>query len=182
MTYKFLGTMVDKQDILELYRKCAAELPPDIISALKKSLKNEKSPAAKDNLKIILENTFMAKKESKPICQDTGTPFFYVELPTEYSMGNIRQIIEAATIEATEQIPLRPNALEAISGKPLGNKPMIHFEQADKLKIELLMKGGGSENVSVIYSLPNQALKANRNIDGIRKSVLDAVFKALGVD
>ncbi|UCC91255.1 MAG: fumarate hydratase, partial [Candidatus Aenigmatarchaeota archaeon] len=60
------------------------------------------------------------------------------------------------------------------------NKPVIHFEESDKFGVELLMKGGGSENVSGIYSLPDPELKADRDIEGVRKCVLDAVMKAQG--
>ncbi len=43
-----------------------------------------------------------------------------------------------------------------------------------------MLKGGGSENVSAIYQLPNQEINADRNLDGVRKCTLDAVFKAQG--
>ena len=172
--------MINKEKAVELYRRCATLLPPDIVDGLKKALEIEDSESAKEVLKTILENIEIAKKESKPICQDTGTPFFYVSYTKDQPESEIKRIIEEATIEATEHIPLRPNAVEPVTGKNIGNKPVFHFEESDEFKIELLMKGGGSENVSFVYSLPNNKLNANRDLDGIRRCVLDAVYKAQG--
>jgi len=172
--------MINKEKAVELYRRCATLLPSDIADGLKKALELEDSRSAKEVLKTILENIEIAKKESKPICQDTGTPFFYVSYTKDQSESEIKRIIEEATIEATEQIPLRPNAVDSVIGKNIGNKPVFHFEERDEFKIKLLMKGGGSENVSFVYSLPNNELNANRDLDGVRRCVLDAVYKAQG--
>jgi len=166
-------------DLVELYRKTASELPEDVLSELKKAESDEEG-IAKDNVKVIIKDVELAKKSKKPICQDTGTPFFYIKKPKDMSEKEIKEAIEKATVIATEQIPLRPNAVDPISGKNIGNKPILYFEEAEKLEINLLMKGGGSENISAIYKLPNLELKANRDIDGIKKCVLDAVFKAQG--
>lgn len=114
------------------------------------------------------------------MCQDTGSPFFYIKKPKDMAEKEIKDAIEKATIIAAEKIPLRPNAVDIISGKNIGNKPIFHFEEAEKLEIGLLMKGGGSENVSAVYKLPNTELKANRDIEGIKKCVLGAVWKAQG--
>jgi len=172
--------MINKEKIVELYRRCATVLPSDIVDGLKKALENEDSESSKEVLKTILENIEIAKQESKPICQDTGTPFFYVFYNKDQSESEIKKIIEEGTIEATENIPLRPNTVDSVSGKNIGNKPVFHFEEGEKFGISLLMKGGGSENVSLVYSLPNNKLKANRDLDGVKKCVLDAVFKAQG--
>lgn len=172
--------MLTKDIIHDLYRTCATNLPDDVRRMLTEALYREKNDNAKDILKTIIENIELAKDERKPICQDTGTPFFYIIHPCGMSEENMRGVIEKATKEATEKIPLRPNAVDPISGENIGNKAVINFEEGGKLKIDLLMKGGGSENVSAIYSLPNDELKANRDIDGVRKCVIDAVFRAQG--
>lgn len=172
--------MLTKEIILDLYKTCATDLPDDVRKKLTEALHNEKNENAKDMLKTIIENIEFAKSETKPLCQDTGTPFFYIRHPCRMSEKDMISVIEEATKEATEKIPLRPNAVDPITGKNIGNKPVIYFEEGEKLKIDLLMKGGGSENVSSIYSLPNNELKANRDIDGIRMCVIDAVFRAQG--
>jgi len=165
-----------KQDIVGLYRKTSTEIPDDIARALRKAEKNE-NKAAKDILKFILKNIELAKKYRKPLCQDTGMPIFYVKGKNHDEIE--KTIIESTKI-ATEKIPLRHNAVHPLTGKNLGNKPVIHFKESDKLGITLMLKGGGSKNISQIYKLPNSRLKAHRNPDGVKKCVLDAVIKAQG--
>ncbi len=173
-------TNLTTEAIVRLYTRCAEELPKDICEKLKDSLKKEESDTAKYILKTILENIEIAKKESKPICQDTGTPIFYISHNNTQTLKNIKKHIEAATKQATEKIPLRPNAVDPITGANTGNKPIIHTEHSDHFKIDLLMKGGGSENISAIYTLPDTKLNADRDMEGIKRCVLDAVFKAQG--
>ena len=167
-----------KKDIIELYKKTATELPEDVIKALEKARDNEDNKG-KEILSKILENINIAKK-GIPICQDTGIPLFYVKYPKEYTQDQLKKIINEATKEATEQIPLRPNAVDSLTDKNIGNKAIIHFTESKKLKISLMLKGGGCENVSTICSLPNKDLDAKRDLDGVRKCVLDAIVKAQG--
>jgi fumarate hydratase class I len=90
--------------------------------------------------------------------------------------------------EATRRAYLRPNAVDALSGVNSGDNlgddhfPTIHFEEieGDSLQIDLMLKGGGCENVGAQYSLPNSALGAGRDLAGVRKVALDAVHKAQG--
>ena len=169
-----------KNQIITLYKKTATQLPKDITLALKTAKQTEELPLATDTLQNILTNINLAKENSKPICQDTGTPFFYITHPTTNTQQELKKIILEATTEATEQIPLRPNAVNTLTDKNIGNTPIIHFEEGEELKIDLMLKGGGSENVSAIYQLPNQKLNAHRNLNGIRKCAIDAIFNAQG--
>lgn len=167
-------------ELVELLRRAATCLPEDVISALRAAQQRETSSLGKEILGRIIENTNLAITESKPICQDTGTPIFYVSIPGNYSRTELKDAIWEAILAATKDIPLRPNAVDVVAEKNIGNKPSIHFEESDKMEIALMLKGGGSENVSAIYQLPNAELNAHRNLDGVRKCVLDAVFKAQG--
>ncbi len=96
--------------------------------------------------------------------------------------------IEEAVVQATKKSYLRPNSVDSLSGKNSGNNlggayfPSVHFEEVegDTLTIELMLKGGGCENVGAQYSLPNSALGAGRDLAGVRKVVLDAAFQAQG--
>ena len=175
--------------ILELVRLTATNLPPDVENRLRESLEGEEpGSAARGALETILKNVDLARENSTPICQDTGTPIFYVYHPEGWSTRKLRKQIEDAVAEATARSYLRPNAVNAISGKNSGNNlggehfPSIHFEEVDgdTLTIELMLKGGGCENVGAQYSLPNSALGAGRDMAGVRKVVLDAVYKAQG--
>ena len=115
-------------NLIELYRKAATELPDDILTALNNAYSNEEG-LAKETLKTIIDNINLAKNDSKPICQDTGTPFFYIKRPKDISEKEIKEQIENTTIKATNDIPLRPNAVDPISGKNIGNKPIFYFER-----------------------------------------------------
>ncbi len=170
--------------IVELLRKTATQLPEDIVKTLKEAYQEETNPIGKEILHNILANLEKAKSESKPICQDTGIPIFYVKKSTSITEQELtKQIIQATNI-ATEQVPLRPNAVDCITGKSQGNVPIIHFKESiqepNRLSIKVLLKGGGSENISQIYKLPCQKLDAHRNLDGVRKCIIDSIFQAQG--
>lgn len=175
--------------ILELVRLAATDLPPDVETALQKAYQQEQpGSAAHGALKTILENVKLARQKQTPICQDTGTPIFYVYHPEGWSTRQLRQQIEAAVVEATRLTYLRPNSVNSLSGKNSGNNlgghyfPTVHFieVEGEALTIDLMLKGGGCENVGAQYSLPNTALNAGRDLEGVRKVVLDAVHKAQG--
>jgi fumarate hydratase class I len=176
-------------EILELIRLASTDLPPDVESALKQAVEQEQpGSAARGALDTIMKNIELSRRNSTPICQDTGTPIFYVTNPAGWSTRQLRTQIEAAVVEATRRSFLRPNSVDSISGKNSGNNlggsyfPTVHFEEVDDqcLTIDLMLKGGGCENVGAQYSLPNTALGAGRDLGGVRKVVLDAVHKAQG--
>lgn len=175
--------------ILELIRLASTDLPPDVENSLRKAVEQEEpGSAAKGALETILKNVELSRKNSTPICQDTGTPIFYVRYPEGWSTRKLRQQIEEAVATATQRSYLRPNAVEALSGKNSGDNlgdqhfPTIHFEEVDgdTLTIDVILKGGGCENVGAQYSLPDTSLGAGRDLAGVRKVVLDAVQKAQG--
>ncbi len=177
------------EKILELIRLTSTDLPPDIEAALRRAAgQEEPGSAARGALETILQNVEISRRNSTPICQDTGTPIFYVRYPESWSTRQLRQQIENAVAEATRHSYLRPNSVNALTEKNTGNNlgdgyfPTIHFEEveADALTIELMLKGGGCENVGAQYSLPDSRLGAGRDLAGVRKTVLDAVHRAQG--
>jgi fumarate hydratase class I len=174
---------------LELVRLTSTDLPPDVERSIRKAVgQEEPGSAARGALETILKNVEISRQNSTPICQDTGTPIFYVYYPAGWSTRALRHQIEAAVVQATKKSYLRPNSVDSITGKNSGNNlggshfPSIHFEEVegDTLTIELMLKGGGCENVGAQYSLPNDALNAGRDLAGVRKAVLDAVYQAQG--
>jgi fumarate hydratase class I len=177
-------------EILELVRFTSTNLPPDVEKKLRAAVKDEEAgSAAEGALKTIVTNVEMARQNSTPICQDTGTPIFYVHYPQGWSTRKLKTQIQQAVITATEKSYLRPNSVDAISGKNTGDNtgddhyPTIHFEEVDEdqpLVIKLILKGGGCENVSTQYKLPDNRLGAGRDLEGVRKVVLDAVHQAQG--
>jgi fumarate hydratase class I len=177
-------------EILELIRLTSTSLPPDVEERLEAAVeKEEPGSAARGALETIMKNIELAREQSTPICQDTGTPIFYVHYPEGWSTRKLKAQIRDAMAEATRQAYMRPNAVDAVYDKNSGNNlggdefPSIHFEEVDAdqpLVIELMLKGGGCENVGAQYSLPNAQLGAGRDLKGVRKVVLDAVYKAQG--
>jgi len=178
------------QEILELIRRTSTDLPADVEAKLRASYADEEDgSAAQGALDTILKNVELARSNSTPICQDTGTPLFYVHYPEGMSMRKLRKMIQDAVVEATKRTYLRPNSVNAVTGKNTGDNsgdehyPTIHFEEVDEnlpLTIELMLKGGGCENVGKQYKLPNVELGAGRDLAGVRKVVLDAVYQAQG--
>jgi fumarate hydratase class I len=177
------------EPILELIRLTATDLPPDVETYIRCAVeKEEPGSAARGALETILKNVEMARQNSTPICQDTGTPIFYVSYPEGWSTRRLREQIQKAVAEATRLAYLRPNAVDAISGVNSGNNlgdehfPSVHFEEVEggTLQIDLMLKGGGCENVGAQYSLPNSTLGAGRDLSGVRRVTLDAVHKAQG--
>jgi len=175
--------------ILELVRLTSTDLPTDVENVLRQALEQEEpGSAARGALETIIKNVELSRANSTPICQDTGTPIFYVYHPQGWSTRELRQQIESAVVEATRRSYLRPNSVDSLSGKNSGNNlggsyfPTIHFEEVDgdTVTVDLMLKGGGCENVGAQYSLPNTALQAGRDLNGVRKAVLDAVFQAQG--
>jgi fumarate hydratase class I len=175
--------------ILELVRLAATDLPPDVEASLREAVEQEEpGSAARGALETILKNVEMARQDSTPICQDTGTPLFYVHYPEGWSTRRLREQIQSAVAQATRRAYLRPNAVDSLTGANTGDNlgdehfPTIHFEEIEghALQIDLMLKGGGCENVGAQYSLPNSALGAGRDLAGVRKVTLDAVHKAQG--
>ncbi len=176
-------------NILELVRLAATDLPEDVEKVLRKSREQEKEgSAAQGALDTILENVALARDKSTPICQDTGTPIFYVSYPEGWSIRELSGQIKDAVIQATKKAYLRPNSVNTLTGKNTGDNsgddhyPSIHFEEVDdgEVTIDLILKGGGCENVSTQYKLPDAGLGAGRDLEGVRKVALDAVAKAQG--
>ncbi len=178
------------EKILELIRRTSSSLPPDVEKRLREAVeKEEPGSAARGALETILKNVELSRANSTPICQDTGTPIFYVHYPEGWSTRKLKEQIRNALVDATKRSFMRPNAVDAIYDKNSGNNlggedfPTIHFEEVDAdqpLTIELMLKGGGCENVGRQYSLPDNSLGAGRDLAGVRKVALEAVQKAQG--
>jgi fumarate hydratase class I len=177
--------------LVELITQTATNLPPDVRAAMGAAgLAEKPNTQASQALNIIFANIDMAADDAGPICQDTGMPTFYVQTPVGVNQVAIRKAIRAAVAEATRLGKLRPNSVDSITGKNSGDNlgpgtPVIHFEQweEDEIEIKLILKGGGCENKNIQYSLPaslERLGRADRNLEGVRKCLLHAVWQAQG--
>jgi len=174
--------------LLELIRRTSAELPLDVVRTLEKGhRKEQKGSSAKYALEVILDNIKLAKGKSQPICQDTGSIICYAGLPSWLDETTFRRSYEKAVVEATKKGYLRQNSVDSITGKNSGNNlgpgsPSFHLHQskAKSLEVRMMLKGGGCENTGVQYALPDGRIGAGRDMEGVRRCLLDAVFQAQG--
>jgi fumarate hydratase class I len=174
--------------LVEVIAAATARLPDDVTAAIRDGRKREaEGSLAAMALDAILNNAELAWSDKAPMCQDTGVPLFWIHHPAGVSTGLLVRACAEAIRRATAEKLLRENAVDTLSGRNTGTGqapsiPSVHCEEWDRpeTKIELLLKGGGCENVSAQYSLPDSKLGADRNLEGARRVVLDAVHQAQG--
>lgn len=180
-----------RENLLALITETSTNLPPDVRRALKRAqLQEEFGTRAALALNTIVDNVVSAEEDVQPICQDTGMPTFIVHCPVGYNQLVLAQDIRWAVAEATKLGKLRPNSVDPLTGKNTGNNlgagtPVMHFHQweKDEVEIRLILKGGGCENKNIQYALPTDLPglgRAGRDLDGIRKCILHAVYQAQG--
>ncbi len=176
------GSLVEK--VAEFIRLTSSSLPDDAERALRRArLREPKSSPARAILDTILANVAIARRNGTPVCQDTGTLTFFVD---ESLRRKVTPEILAKAVElATEKGWLRRNTIDSISGKSIDSNvcpgaPVLHYINGSKGRIALLLKGGGSENMSMQFSLPDSSLGAGRDLEGVRRAVLAAVQHAQG--
>jgi len=152
-------------------------LGEDVWRALREGLENEESPVGKEVLEEILENDRMAEEEKLPMCQDTGFIVVFVEMGQEVRItgGDICEAINKGVINGYKKGYLR----KSVVGDPLrrnntgDNSPAwVHIDivPGDKLKISVMPKGAGSENMSIV-----KMLSPVEGVQGVKRFVLDWV-------
>lgn len=169
------------ESVIDLLVQSETRLPDEVVAALTDAHRNETNPIAKAQIETILENIKLASEQSVPICQDTGILIFFVEIGRECALDfDINDAIRTGVTKATDTIPLRPNAVHPVTREPSGNVgiglPDITLDvvKGDQIKITVLPKGAGSENVSRLAMLnPSQ-------VSDIRRFILETVADAGG--
>jgi fumarate hydratase class I len=181
-----------EQSLFDLVVETSTNLPPDVRRAMARAVESEPAGTrSAQALGVIATNIDMASDCKGPICQDTGWPTFVVRTPVGVNQMAIEAAIHRAIVEATRQGKLRPNSVDSLTGRNSGDNlgpgtPTIHFHQwesAGEIEVRLLLKGGGCENKNIQYSLPAELPhlgRADRDLDGVRKCLLHAVWQAQG--
>lgn len=180
------------ESVLQLIVATSTDLPPDVRAAMRHALEAEpEDTRAGQAMRIIATNIDLAAMHEGAICQDTGMPTFEIKTPVGANQLWMKGAIREAVAEATRRGKLRPNSVDSITGANSGNNlgpgtPILHFDQwenDDEIEIRLILKGGGCENTNAQYALPVELPRlgrADRNLDGVRKCILHAVWQAQG--
>jgi fumarate hydratase class I len=177
--------------VLQLIVRTSTDLPPDVRLAMRSARAIEPPDTRSGQaLTIIAQNIDLAADAEGAICQDTGMPTFEVKTPVGANQIWMKARIREAIAEATSRGKLRPNSVDSITGRNSGDNlgpgtPIVHFEQweQDEIEIKLILKGGGCENVNGQYALPAELPhvgRADRNLEGVRKAILHAIWHAQG--
>lgn len=176
------------ETLTELIRRTTSDLPSDVEASLRVAAASENAQSqAALLLQALVENTCLARRQMTPLCQDTGTLTFFWRVPRGTDTYALEQFAREAVVRSTQMGFLRRNTIATLSGQSVDTNvaegcPVCHFEQEDAASVEvwLMQKGGGSENMSAQFSLPDEELGAGRDLEGVRKCLLQTVWRAQG--
>ncbi|MFC2016317.1 fumarate hydratase [Chloroflexota bacterium] len=176
---------IDAREVTEAVSRLCQEanffLPDDALNALKQGRQTEESPLGQQILDQILDNAKLAKDEEMAICQDCGTAVVYLELGQDVHItgGDLYEAVNEGVRQGYDKGYLR----KSMASQPFSarvntgdNTPaVIHTDivHGDKLKIIVMPKGGGAENMSRLFMLTPA-----RGRQGIVDSVVQTVDEA----
>jgi len=170
-------------EITKLIKRLCIEscisLNEDIIKVLKRAEEKEESEIGKKVIKQLLENEKIAKNEGIPLCQDTGVTLVYLEIGQDVHFigGDLKEAIQEGVRQGYKEGYLRKSVCHPLSRENTGdNTPaIIHFEivAGDKVKITVMPKGAGSENMSTATVLTPAA-----GLKGIEQFVCQTIERA----
>ncbi len=173
---------VNVNDIVDLVKEAViranTELGEDVEDALKEALKKEKSPFGKEILKQIILNSNIAKKEKIPICQDTGIVIIFAEIGCELKIeGDLYSALEEGVKKGYKEGYLRMSVCHPLSRRNTQSNTPVFFHteivKGDRLRMWIMTKGGGAENMSRLYMLlPTEGW------EGIKKRIIETVVEA----
>lgn len=164
------------QAVKELVRSSAFCLASGVDEMLESALERETNETAAFALKTLIDNARLAKERELPVCQDTGMAIIFAEVGQDVRLtdGNFTEAINEGVRQGYEEFHLRKSVLDPVTRKNTGdNTPaVIHTElvSGDRLKLTLLPKGFGSENMSKLFMLTPAA-----GMSGVMDKVVEAV-------
>lgn len=167
---------------VELLRIAATELKLEYVEEIKIGLKKTDGAVGRAQLNNILEDVDLARDGSKPMCQDTGIVAFMVKVGDDFPLrSRLKEVLIDATRRATNEVPLRPNAVDMFKGNTRdnvglnGHVPIIYVDMVPggDLEIVAIPKGGGSTNIAA-----HRMLKPGLGWKGIKQFVIEALADA----
>lgn len=168
---------------VQAIRAASTHLPSDVVRALEHVRDGEASSLAVTQLDTLLENEKIARSAGVPLCQDTGLLTFFVTAGAKSPyLRFVKRWITTAIVRATDEVPLRPNTVDPLTGRNSGDNlgrsmPLITWEvtDGDSIDVTLVPKGGGSENMSALHMLsPSAGWK------GVKRTVVEQIASSAG--
>lgn len=161
MTIREISVITIEKAVAELCQKANFELGADVIKALQESLDKEQSTIGREVLKNLLDNADMSRNKRVPLCQDCGAAVVFVEIGQDVHVtgGNLSKAIEQGVKKGYSEGYLRKSMVSRpFSGRANtgdNTPPVIHYEvvPGDSLRIVVMPKGGGAENMSRVSML-----------------------------
>jgi fumarate hydratase subunit alpha len=164
--------------VSRLFQEACVYLPEDVLAAIKRARENEESQSAREVLDQILENAALASEENIPLCQDTGVAVVFLELGQDVQItgGDLYSAVEEGVRLGYEKGYLRKSMVKQPFSSRINTgdntPPVIHTDivPGDSLKITVMPKGAGSENMTRLgILLPGEG----------RRGVIDFVVNAV---
>jgi len=170
------------QVLIEAMRLAVTRLPDEVLGALQDAHQAE-SELGRTQLETMIANAEVASAEGLPLCQDTGLPTFRVLVGHEFPhRADVGEWIRTAVRRATEEVPLRPNVVDLLTHRNTNDNtgrgvPMIDWEPVPgtDCRIDVLPKGGGSENCSAL-----RMLTPSEGFSGVKRFVAKYVASCGG--
>jgi fumarate hydratase subunit alpha len=163
--------------------EAAMTLRPDVLAALERAQATETSPRARSVLAQLVENAAIAAADRVPLCQDTGTVWVRVALGSEEALGgDLQAAVDGAVATAFRENALRMSVVrDALWDRTnTGDNTPAFIEIASRpgrgARVDVMLKGGGSDNASVVTMLDPAA-----GPEGVRDAVV-AVVRAKGAN
>ena len=149
------------QAVAQLCQQANFELGDDVLAALKQAEHTEESQLGREVLSQLLENARIAKQERVPLCQDCGTTVVFLDIGQETHIvgGDLYPAVAEGVRQGYTQNYLRPSIVSQPLSTRINTKdntpPVIHTEivPGDQVKIIVMPKGGGAENMSRLAML-----------------------------
>jgi fumarate hydratase subunit alpha len=178
--------MIRELDVKEITRaikkmsiEANEELGEDVLFCFQQALQKEVSPVGKEILGQLIENARIAKEEHLPMCQDTGLAVIFLEIGQDLHLigGDLKEAVNQGVREGYGEGYLRKSSCHPFSRANTGdNTPAVIYTDVvpgDRLKIWVVPKGGGSENMSRLFMLPPSA-----GIAGVKEKIVETVRDA----
>ncbi|MDD4343933.1 MAG: fumarate hydratase, partial [Eubacteriales bacterium] len=171
------------EKVRELCMTSNYDLPKDVEDKLKEGYEKEESSFGKYSMENVLDNVKIAREENVAICQDTGLAVIFMEIGQDVHLvgGDLAAAVDEGVRQGFTDGYLRKSAVDdpIFERKNTGdNTPALLYTDivpGDKVKITVVPKGGGAENMSQM-----KMLKPAEGVEGVKKFVIESVVNAGG--